>query len=215
MDFVIRNARLPSVPENPPIDIGVQGDRIVAIERGLPADIPGYDAGGNLVCAGLVETHIHLDKSRIVDRCEPEPGRNPNVVPRVAAVKHSFTVEDVYQRASQTLESCIKYGTTRMRTHVELDAGVELRSFEALEQLRRDYAWAIDIELCVFPQEGLTNNPRADELLVAALQQGAQRDRCGTELRSRQERPDPPRLRIGARVRCRHRHAPGLRQQLG
>ena len=45
-----------------------------------------------------------------------------------------------------------------MRTHVELDAGVELRSFEALQQVRRDYAWAIDIELCVFPQEGLTNN---------------------------------------------------------
>ena len=60
-----------------------------------------------------------------------------------------------------------------MRTHVELDAGVEMRSFDALEQLRRDYAWAIDIELCVFPQEGLTNNPRSDELLVQALKRGA------------------------------------------
>jgi cytosine deaminase len=173
MDFVIRNARLSGTPENPPIDIGVQAGRIVAIEPGLPADIPGYDAAGKLACAGLVETHIHLDKSRIADRCEPEPGRNPNVVPRVAAMKHSFTIEDVYRRASQTLEGCIKHGTTRMRTHVELDPGVELRSFEALEQLRRDYAWAIDIELCVFPQEGLTNNKRADALLVEALKRGA------------------------------------------
>jgi cytosine deaminase len=82
-------------------------------------------------------------------------------------------VADVYQRASKILENCIKHGTTRMRTHVELDPGVEMRSFEALEQLRRDYAWAIDIELCVFPQEGLTNNPRADELLVEALNRGA------------------------------------------
>jgi cytosine deaminase len=48
-----------------------------------------------------------------------------------------------------------------------------MRSFDALEKLRRDYAWAIDIELCVFPQEGLTNNPRSDELLVQALKRGA------------------------------------------
>jgi cytosine deaminase len=60
-----------------------------------------------------------------------------------------------------------------MRTHLELDAGVEMRSFEAIEALRHDYAWAIDIEVCVFPQEGLTNNPRSDQLLVDALKRGA------------------------------------------
>jgi cytosine deaminase len=60
-----------------------------------------------------------------------------------------------------------------MRPHVELDGGVELRTFEAVAALKRDYAWAIDLELCVFPQEGLTDNPRADQLLVEALRQGA------------------------------------------
>ena len=140
MDLVIRNARLPSVAENPPVDIGIEAGRIVAIEPEIATDARSYDAGGRLVCAGLVETHIHLDKSRIVDRCPPEDGRNANAVPRVAAVKHTVTVADVYQRASKTLENCIKHGTTRMRTHVELHPGVEMRSFEALEQLRRDYA---------------------------------------------------------------------------
>lgn len=173
MDLVIRNARLSSAPDHPPVDIGVSAGRIVAIGPDLPTDIPQFDAAGNLACAGLIETHIHLDKSRIIDRCAPETGRNADAVPRVAAVKSGFTVADVYQRASQTLEGCIKHGTTRMRTHVELDAGVQMRSFEALEQLKRDYAWAIDIELCVFPQEGLTNNPRADALLVEALRRGA------------------------------------------
>jgi cytosine deaminase len=92
---------------------------------------------------------------------------------RVSAVKHTFTVEDAYRRAAQTLEACIKFGATRMRPHVELDGGVELRTFEAVTALKRDYAWAIDLEVCVFPQEGLTNNPRADELLVEALKRGA------------------------------------------
>jgi cytosine/creatinine deaminase len=170
MDLIIRNAR---VFGGSPVDIGVADGRIVAIEAGISADAQAYDAEGHLVCAGLVETHIHLDKTRIIDRCPPEDGRNANAVPRVAAVKKTFTEEDVYQRASTTLENCIKHGTQRMRTHVELDGGVEMRSFNALEKLRRDYAWAIDIELCVFPQEGLTNNPRSDALLVEALKRGA------------------------------------------
>jgi len=173
MDLVIRNARLSSAPDAPPVDVGVQNGRIVAVQPGLPSGTPSYDAEGHLACAGFVETHIHLEKSRIVDRCAPESGRLPMAMERVSAVKHTFTVEDAYRRASQTLEACIRFGATRMRPHVELDGGVDLRTFEAVLALKRDYAWAIDLELCVFPQEGLTNNPRADELLVAALKQGA------------------------------------------
>ena len=133
MELIVRNARLSSVPEDPPVDIGVADGRIVAIEPHLAAEAELFDAEGCIVCPGFVETHIHLDKSCIIDRCAPEDGRQANAVPRVAAVKPSFTVEDVYARAARTLEKCIKHGTTRMRTHLELDAGVEMRSFEAIE----------------------------------------------------------------------------------
>jgi cytosine deaminase len=173
MDLIVRRARLARAPDAPPVDIGCASGRIVAIEPALPDYAPVFDAAGCLVCGGLVETHIHLDKSNIIDRCMPEEGRQANAMQRVAAVKHTFTVEDVYERAKRTLEKCIKHGTTRMRTHLELDGGVEMRSFEAIEALRHDYAWAIDIEVCVFPQEGLTDNPRSDQLLVEALKRGA------------------------------------------
>src|SRR5215469_3753713 len=173
MDLIVRNARLSQAPDSPAVDIGVAAGDIVAIEPGLRADGLEYDAAGCLTCSGLVETHIHLDKSNIIDRCAPEEGRQANSMQRVAAVKHSFTVEYVYARAARTLEKCIKHGTTRMRTHLEFDGGVEMRSFEAIEALRRDYAWAIDIEVCAFPQEGLTDNPRADALLVEGLKRGA------------------------------------------
>ena len=173
MDLIVRDARLSTAPEAPPVDIGVAGGKNAAIAPKLDAIAPSYDAGGRLTCAGLVETHIHLEKSRIADRCEPETGRLPMAMERVSAVKHTFTVEDAYRRAAATLEGCIKFGATRMRPHVELDGGVELRTFEAVTALKRDYAWAIDLEICVFPQEGLTNNPRADALLVEALKRGA------------------------------------------
>jgi hypothetical protein len=35
------------------------------------------------------------------------------------------------------------------------------------------YSWAIDLEICVMPQEGLTNNPGTDELMMASLKNGA------------------------------------------
>ena len=173
MDLIIRNARLLGAPEHAPVDIGVRAGQIIAIETNLMANAPVFDAEGHLTCAGLVETRIHLDTSRIIDRCPQDDDRNADAMARVAAVQPSFTEADVYRRARRTLEDCIEHGTTRLRTRVELDAGVEMRSFDALEKLRADYARAIDIELCVFAREGLTNNPRSDALLVAALERGA------------------------------------------
>ena len=76
MDLIVRNVRLAQRPGGVPVDIGVAGGKIVAIERGLAAEADIYDAGGRLGCAGLIETHIHLDKSRIIDRCPPEAGRD-------------------------------------------------------------------------------------------------------------------------------------------
>jgi cytosine deaminase len=171
IDHVVRNARLAG--RDGTVDIGFAGGRIAAIEPQLVCDAPSHDAQGCLCCAGLIETHIHLDKSRIIDRCAPESGRNANAVKRVQAVKADFTVEDVYRRAKQTLEHCIAHGATRMRTHVEVDPGIGLRGFEGVQALVDEYKWAISIELCVFPQEGLTNNPGTDELIVEGLRRGA------------------------------------------
>ena len=46
-----------------------------------------------------------------------------------------------------------------MRTQVEVDPGIGMRGFEGVQSLIADYKWAIDIEICVFPQEGLISYP--------------------------------------------------------
>src|SRR4051812_25925042 len=172
MDLIIRNARL-SDRAGEPLDIGVQNGRIAAIERAIVADAPEYDAQGRLACPGLIETHIHLDKSRIIDRCAPQERRTLSPVFGVTPVKKHMTVEDVRARAAQTIEQCILHGTTRMRTQVEVDPGIGMRGFEGVEALIAEYKWAIDIEMCVFPQEGLISFPGTDELLVEGLRRGA------------------------------------------
>jgi cytosine deaminase len=172
MDLIIRNARLADRSSAELSDIGVGNGRIVAIERRLAADAEVYDAEGRLACPGLIESHIHLDKSRIMDRCAPQERAQLSPIKGVAPLK-SMTVEDIRTRAERTLQLCILHGTTRMRTQVEVDPGIGMRGFDAVASLARDYKWAIDIEICVFPQEGLTNYPGTDELLVEGLKRGA------------------------------------------
>jgi cytosine deaminase len=173
MDLIVRNACVLGRRDEGPLDIAVENGHIATIGRDLAADGVSYDADGRLVCAGLIESHIHLDKSRIIDRCAPPSGRRVNPVTAVAPLKPAMTVEDVYTRAEATLRECLVNGTTRMRTQVEIDPGIGLRGFDAIEKLAADYRWAIDIEICVFPQDGLTNYPGTEELLIEALKRGA------------------------------------------
>jgi cytosine/creatinine deaminase len=173
MDLIVRHVRLANNPAAEPVDVGIAGGDIVAIEKGLAAEAETYDAGGRLACGGLIETHIHLDKSRIIDRTPPETWRKISPMKQVTALKSGFTVEDVRARAERTLTDCILHGATRMRTQVEVDPAIALRGFEGVQSLIADYRWAIDIEICVFPQDGLTNYPGTDELLVEALKRGA------------------------------------------
>jgi cytosine deaminase len=171
MDLILRNARMLG-SEGAATDIGIDKGRIAAIQPDLAATGETLDLGGRLVAPGLIETHIHLDKSRILGRCKAEKGDLEEAIGEVAKQKKSFTPEDVYARAKATLERAILNGTTHMRTHLEVDPGIGLRGLEGVRPLIDEYKWAIDLEICIFPQEGLLNNPGTDELMVEALKTG-------------------------------------------
>ena len=173
LDCVIRQACLASDGATRVADIGVSGGRIAAIETHLATDAPSRDAEGLLVVPGLVETHIHLDKTCILDRVTLAGGTVGEAIRETARAKRDFTAEDVFARGSRTLEKSIAHGVMRMRTHVEVDPGIGLAGFEGVQQLQRQYSWAVDLQLCVFPQEGLLNNPGTEALLIAALRDGA------------------------------------------
>lgn len=131
------------------------------------------DLHGQLMMPGLIETHIHLDKACIMQRCHLQEGTLAEAVAQTRAAKAEFTEDDVYQRGAQVLDKAIVQGTTHMRTHVELDPQIGLTGFNAIRRLQADYAWAISLEICVFPQEGLLNNPGTETLLCQALESGA------------------------------------------
>lgn len=171
-DLILRGARIAG-RETDLADIGIAAGRIAAIAPGLSGDGPEERLDGQLVLPGLVETHIHLDKTRIIDRCTITAGTVKEAIAETARAKSAFTEADIEARARRTLEQAILAGTQFMRTHVEVDPRIGLKSFHVLQRLKREYAWALDLQLCVFPQEGLINDPGTEELLVAACEQGA------------------------------------------
>ena len=171
-DLILKGGHVHGMAKAGPADVGISGDRIIEIAPEIRVDAPTIDVQGCLVFGGFIETHIHLDKACILGQCGHSESLS-QAIATVSALKREFTVEDVYNRGAKVIEKSIVQGTTRMRTHVEVDPRIGLRSFEAISKLRNDYAWAINLEICVFPQEGLFNDPGTDELLVQALEKGA------------------------------------------
>ena len=174
MDLVLRNAAITGDADAGAWrDIGIADGRIAAIAPRIESGGRDIDLMGRLVVPGFVETHLHLDKSCILDRCKSEHGTLDEAIAQVKLAKQEFTEDDVLERASRTLEKAIVNGTTHVRTHVEVDPGIGLRGFAGIKRLADAYRWAVDIQICVFPQEGLTNLPGTEELMREALANGA------------------------------------------
>src|SRR4030081_3518158 len=128
-DTILRNGRIAGLHE--PVDIGMCDGRIAAIGPKLEANAPDgtreFALDGRLVFPGFVETHIHLDKSCISDRCTCRTGTLKEAIESVAAAKLAFTEEDIHARGRRTLEKAIVQGTTGMRAHVEADPRIGLK----------------------------------------------------------------------------------------
>ena len=176
-DLEIKNARIEGYEDLVNIRI-LDGEiaKIASVFANSSEEITvlnSYDAKGHLVSPGFFESHIHLDKACILDRCTIEEGTLEEAVEQTGKAKKSFTEDDVYQRAANVVEMAIKKGTMGIRTFVETDPKTELRSLKAIQKVRQQYAFAIDIEICAFAQEGLTGSIATQHLIKKALENGA------------------------------------------
>ncbi|MDR3475490.1 MAG: amidohydrolase family protein [Devosia sp.] len=170
-DLIIANARLADRPQA--VDIGIAAGRIARLADRIAEEGVRADARGALAFPGFVEAHIHLDKACILDRCPICEGTLAEAVRETAKAKAAFTSPDVYARAAGVLEQAVLHGTNRMRTFVEVDPRAGFRSLEAILRLKRDYAFAVDLQICAFAQEGLTQEMATYAMLEEALRHGA------------------------------------------
>ena len=87
--------------------------------------------------------------------------------------KRRYTVEDVRVRARAVIEESVRLGTTRLRSHVDVDSIGGLVPLQGVMAAAADCADIAEVRTIAFPQEGLLRDPGAYELMQSALEAGA------------------------------------------
>jgi len=157
-DILLRDGRIAAIGPDQPVPPGG------AVEHGA----------GALALPGLIEGHTHLDKTlwggpwyrnavgpTRLDRIENERAWR-------AAGTH-----DAGARSLALARDFLAHGTTRMRSHADIDTEIGLAHLRATLRTREALDAAMEMQIVAFPQSGLTNRPGTEALMDAALAEGA------------------------------------------
>lgn len=170
-DLVVRDVR-PLGGER--VDLGARAGAWAAIGQGLTGRAM-VEGRGRLALPGLVDGHMHLDKTLLGLPWIPHiPGRT--VRDRVAAEKRIYAdlpPGSLRQRAARLADLALSHGTTTIRCHVDVDVDRWLDGLIVLLALREEYRDRLTMQLVAFPQSGVLSAPGTVELLAAAIREGA------------------------------------------
>jgi cytosine deaminase len=172
MDLLVLDARVRDDRE--PVDIAIDGGRIIAIEPHIEAEAARtIDAAGNVVMPGFVESHLHLDKALIHRRLPARDGTLAEAIRLTGEIKAGQDREDVLERSRAVLDMAMRSGTVMIRAHPDVDPIQGLIGVETAMALQQEYRDLLDLEAVAFPQEGIIGAPGAFELMEEAMRMGA------------------------------------------
>ncbi|TXH33688.1 MAG: cytosine deaminase [Rhodospirillaceae bacterium] len=171
LDLILRNATLPDGRKT--IDIGIQGDKIVAVEPGLKAEAgQEIDAGGLLVTPPFVDAHFHMDATLSLGL--PRINQSGTLLEGISLwgeLKPYLTQEAIAERALAYCDWAVGRGLLAIRSHVDI-CDPRLLAVDALLEVKKRVKPYLDLQLVAFPQDGYYRSPKAVELLSEALDRG-------------------------------------------
>ena len=169
--WALQDARL---ADGSVVDILVEGERIAAVAPGAATDADHVtDCRRQLVIPAFIDGHVHLDKVFIRGDLREHDGTLAGAIGAIHERKRRYTTEDVRGRARRAIEDSVRAGTTRLRSHVDVDTIGGLVPLEGVMAAARDCADIAEVQTIAFPQEGLLRDPGAYDLMEAALEAGA------------------------------------------
>jgi cytosine deaminase len=167
----LQDARL---PDGSAVDVVVDGERIVRIGAGAAEGVsPATDCAGKLLLPAYIDAHVHLDKVLIRGELREHDGTLGGAIGAIHERKRRYTVADVAARARAVIERSVALGTTRLRSHVDVDTIGGLVPLEGVMAAAKACADIAEVSTIAFPQEGLLRDPGAYDLMQAALEAGA------------------------------------------
>lgn len=194
MDLIIRNAKLRN--QEGLWDIGIENGKIKTLANNLEEKAAEeIDAKGKLTVPSFIDPHIHLDKVNIVEVVRPNvSGTLKEAIEIIWDKKARYTIEDIVERAGDVIKKGVLNGTTRMRTHVDVDTIGGLKPLEGVIAAKNKFKDIMDIETIAFPQEGIIKDPGCEKLMYEAMEMGA--DIVGG-MPANENTPDDSRKHIG------------------
>lgn len=172
VDLVVRNACI--TDDTPLTDVAIDHGQIIALSPALRCQgASEIDAAGRVLIPGLVDSHLHLDKAYVMDRRANLSGTLKEAIAVNAALKPTFSYDDILARGRRLLRQLVGYGCTHLRAHAEFDPAQGFAGLEATFELRREFAQAIEIQVVAFPQEGIFKTPGSAAMMSEAMRRGA------------------------------------------
>jgi cytosine/creatinine deaminase len=173
-DILIRNVRAQT---SGPVDLLVRDGRFVEIagqiDRAENAEV--IDGGGRLLFPGFIDAHAHMDKSLLGlgwNRNEVGPNLQDKIDnERRMRVERNI---DFHQQTTRVAQRYISYGTTHIRSFVDIDTDIGIAAFEGLFRTREDLKDKLTIQIVAFPQSGMLARPGTVDLMEDALASGAE-----------------------------------------
>lgn len=180
MDWLLTNARLTDHPE--PVDIAIADGRIARIRStssvqvgpalGLPA-AQHWELDGRVVLPGLVEPHVHLDKTYLNSNGDfpNASGTLGEAIDVWRAAKKQRSRFDVQAAVRRALWTAIAHGVTAMRSHVDTEEPSDLETLAAILEVREEFRNQIDLQIVVLGFAGTSSV--IDRAMADALGMGA------------------------------------------
>lgn len=170
-DLCITNLRL----NNKKVSLHIKDGRISEIaDASQPTAtakiIDGQDA---IVIPSFVDCHMHLDKTLIGGAWQSNQAEN-NLASRIATERRMRKElnHDPAHHGLALMKKISAYGTTALRSHVDIDHEIGVYHLERLFTLKDQYKEYMDMEFIAFPQSGILKSPGTEEYLEEALKMG-------------------------------------------
>jgi len=171
VSFALVNARLAS---GDVVDLQIDGGQIASVGGGAGASASDrLDAHGGLVLPAFIDSHIHLDKALTRPQLPDHADTLESAIDSLVELKRRYTVEDVRARAVEVIRQSAMGGTTRLRSHVDVDTIGGLVPLQGVMAAARECSYFAEVVTIAFPQQGIARDPGTAELMVQAMEEGA------------------------------------------
>ncbi|MGY9047455.1 cytosine deaminase [Puniceibacterium antarcticum] len=169
-DLLVKGGTLPDGTEG---DIGIRGDRIIAIGALAGAQAGEViDATGDLVAPPFVDPHFHLDAT--LSYGTPRINASGTLLEGISLwgeLRQTATVDEMVERALTYCDWAVSMGLLAIRSHVDTTPD-HLNTVTAMLEVQRIVKPYLDLQLVAFPQDGLYRSPTGRANLLRALDMG-------------------------------------------